>query len=233
MITASQIKTYLTCQRKYELAYLKGLAPLDEPAALSFGRAVHQELAGVDSGNPVARACASGAPKLEVSNQEEVFKKGILEGRIDGLSGEYIVENKTTVDTSDKYINSLLWDFQPKLYLWAYEKRGVIYRLLEKFKARIKKNESPEDFEQRAIDWYMSAEPAHRIYKLHISREDIEKAYREAESIEREIQNKEVFWRNSNACSLMGCAYQSICLDYQDGIPCGFRKKEVQNEELV
>lgn len=40
-VSVSQLKTYLTCPRKYELTYVRGIEPAFTPVALAFGSAFH------------------------------------------------------------------------------------------------------------------------------------------------------------------------------------------------
>ena len=44
-ISVSQIKTYLTCPRKFELKYVRGVPPAFVPVPLAFGSAFHEALA--------------------------------------------------------------------------------------------------------------------------------------------------------------------------------------------
>ena len=44
-VSVSQLKTYLTCPRKYELSYVRGLEPAFTPLALAFGSVFHTALA--------------------------------------------------------------------------------------------------------------------------------------------------------------------------------------------
>jgi putative RecB family exonuclease len=54
IISVSQLKTWLTCPRKYELRYVRGIAPAFVPVALAFGTAFHAAVAryfmGVQAG---------------------------------------------------------------------------------------------------------------------------------------------------------------------------------------
>lgn len=43
-VSVSQLKTYLLCPRKYELQYVRGIAPAFIPTALAFGSAFHAAL---------------------------------------------------------------------------------------------------------------------------------------------------------------------------------------------
>ena len=45
-VSVSQIKTWLMCPRKYELKYVRGVAPAFVPVNLAFGSAFHEALAG-------------------------------------------------------------------------------------------------------------------------------------------------------------------------------------------
>src|SRR5438128_1880822 len=44
IVSVSQLKTWLTCPRKYELRYVRGLPPAFVPVALAFGTAFHAAL---------------------------------------------------------------------------------------------------------------------------------------------------------------------------------------------
>ncbi len=45
-VSVSQVKTWLMCPRKYELKYIRGVAPEFVPVNLAFGSAFHEALAG-------------------------------------------------------------------------------------------------------------------------------------------------------------------------------------------
>jgi CRISPR/Cas system-associated exonuclease Cas4 (RecB family) len=45
-VSVSQIKTWLLCPRRYELRYIRGIAPAFVPVNLAFGSAFHEALAG-------------------------------------------------------------------------------------------------------------------------------------------------------------------------------------------
>jgi CRISPR/Cas system-associated exonuclease Cas4 (RecB family) len=45
-VSVSQVKTWLMCPRKYELRYIRGVAPEFVPVNLAFGSAFHEALAG-------------------------------------------------------------------------------------------------------------------------------------------------------------------------------------------
>jgi len=45
-VSVSQVKTWLMCPRKYELKYIRGVAPTFVPVNLAFGSAFHEALAG-------------------------------------------------------------------------------------------------------------------------------------------------------------------------------------------
>jgi CRISPR/Cas system-associated exonuclease Cas4 (RecB family) len=45
-VSVSQVKTWLMCPRKYELKYIRGVAPAFVPVNLAFGSAFHEALAG-------------------------------------------------------------------------------------------------------------------------------------------------------------------------------------------
>lgn len=59
-VSVSQVKTYLTCPRRYELKYVRGADPAFVPVALAFGSAFHEALAAYYSelkttGEPLRR----------------------------------------------------------------------------------------------------------------------------------------------------------------------------------
>lgn len=208
---------------------------------------------------------ASGHPfgndKLEFKHSELEWQIKIDEhthvGKSDGvvLHKEYgklfLYELKTATDRDrDSYIHRLEIDKQISSNLMALsdmgiECDGVIYDVIWKPGVRMKKDETPDELDQRMLD-VMAADPA-EYFTRHL-------VYRSPKAITEHIQDlvgqfghmalskaTGNYYRNTGACDNYGklCPYFSICLEGHTELENVFRKrdrklpelsKEVQNE---
>jgi CRISPR/Cas system-associated exonuclease Cas4 (RecB family) len=65
IVSVSQLKTWLMCPRKYELRYVRGVAPAFQPVALAFGIAFHAAVGRYYGGIQIS----GESPSLEVVQQ--------------------------------------------------------------------------------------------------------------------------------------------------------------------
>lgn len=254
ILTASMIRAYKACPRLYELQYIENLKPETAPEALTIGSNYHQclehllkgeEFHGEGIAAPMARAFAKFIPYkdwniVEVEkefeyNASRFFK---IRGKVDGLCADgSVVEHKTTRNAlDDKYLDRLALDDQVTLYLASQSViqnrivNRVHYTAVQKPTIRQKQNETLEEYMKRVEDWY--DETKVKSFTVVRSPQELGKACDELEYLAKEIRNRKVWYRNPSHCSIVDCAYRSICLDYDPECVVGFVKKSRTNEEL-
>ncbi len=79
-------------------------------------------------------------------------------------------------------------------------------------------------------EWY--DETKVRTFTVVRTAKELEDKEREVRDIAREIRNRRHWYRNPSHCSIVGCAFSSICLDYDPEMLMGFERKERMSEEL-
>ena len=257
-ITTSQIRSFKSCRRLYELQYIELLRPKVESEALTTGASYHRLVEAIlldkqQTENTIPGIMADQfrnkiLPLLpKITKVEHEFKinigeSEILLGKIDAISEDGTpIEHKTTSDTIDeKYIYRLNWDDQVTNYLLALSlERGqivnkVIYTVIKKPTIRQKQTETIEEYLARCVAWY-DDDTQHKIATFSVIRSKDELAAKQAELIEmcKEIKNCKCFYRNPSHCSIIGCPYASICLTYTPETGAvDYVKKTKINEEL-
>jgi hypothetical protein len=246
-ISYSEIRCYKTCRRKYYLAYVEGLKPINPPEPLSTGSSFHEKVAAIlkdgafeytgDKTDAMAYAWMTYAlPKLpalsnspeeffEVELAPDVTLRGVVDARaVDGLP----VEHKTCgYSIDEKYQHRLLWDDQVPTYLIYSGDNEMWYTVVQKPSIRIKKGETDEQFHERMIRWYDDETDSKvQVFKVRRDRDELEEKREEIIAIAREINECKFHYRNPSACSILGCEYESICLEYDPEFVIGFERKK-------
>lgn len=254
-ITASMLRSYKRCPRRFELEYVQNLKPVQTADALAIGSSYHNHVekilrgesreASVDLPGIMADAFARFLPYQEwrVVETEKEFRLRLaygcwMVGKIDAVCADGTpVEHKTTSESLDeKYVEKLAWDDQVSFYLLALSHmRGemttrVVYTACQKPTIRQKQSETAEEFLERVRGWY--DETRVRTFTVVRTREELEEKAGEIRDIAREIRQRKRWYRNPSDCAIMGCPYRSICLDYDPECLMGFVRKERRNEEL-
>ena len=248
-ITASMLRSYKRCPRRFELEYVQNLKPVQTADALAIGSSYHDHVEKILTGGQrepsadlpgiMADAFARFLPYQEwgVAKTEQEFEiklaYGIrLAGKIDALASDGTpIEHKTTSEALDeRYVEKLAWDDQVAVYMLSQGKTRAIYTACQKPTIRQKQNETPEEYLERVRSWY--DETRVRTFTVVRSRAELEEKRAEVIDIAREIGRRTRWYRNPSDCALMGCQYRSICLDYDPECLMGFVKKEKRSEEL-
>jgi hypothetical protein len=256
-LTASMIRAYKTCPRKYELEYIEGLKPTVTPEALETGSSYHACVENILKGEPyraegvikeMAAAFSRFIPWREwnVAEVEHEFNihagRGFwMRGKIDAILADGTpVEHKTAGQSiNEKYIDNLAWDDQVSYYLLALTLlRGepvtrVQYTVCQKPTIRQTQKETWEEYLQRVNAWYgENTETKIAVFTVVRSPGELAEIQESVKKLVKEIRNRKHFWRNPQACALLGCVYRPICLNYCPETLTGFVKKERMNEEL-
>ena len=243
-LSASLVKTYKMCRRKYELKYLEELEPVGKSQALEDGSNYHERIEGFYKGEGVGIGWYEGLnPKISamvwayityIYNQYEelreikyvekwfeypLTKKHSLVGRNDAITKNGIpVEHKTTsMDVDEEYVYALQWDEQILSYMLANSINEMYYTVVKKPTIRQKQNESEQDFYVRCCQWYdTDTDKKVRLIKVARSNTSLEKHKKDLIVMANEIENCKHFYRNPNACTCYNrrCEYSQVCLDY-------------------
>ena len=260
-LTASMIRAYKSCPKLYEFQYIHMLKPEKTPTALETGSNYHAQLERLltgqsidDTGLPgiMARAFDRFIPWREwgIREVEREFSVKLtpflyMKGKIDAICADGVpVEHKTvgqsiSTDTSTglKYMDKLAWDDQVSYYLLALSLERnepvttVRYTACQKPSIRLKQGEAEEAYLDRCREWY--DETKVRDFEVHRSEAELQRTEEEVRELASEIRRRKTFFRNPSHCSLIGCPYATICLDYDPEIMTGFVRKERESEELV
>lgn len=248
----SQIRTYKTCYKKYEFAYIHRLVPLEDAEALRTGSSYHAKVASIlkngtfertndkTDGMAIAfqRYILPSLPKtteVESKTLGNVGKTPFI-AYLDALGDDGIpIEHKTTSsDIDDIYRHNLMWDDQVTIYCILKGINKVRYTAIKKPTIRMKQNESEEEFAIRCATWY-DEDTEHKVGTFIVTRTqaELDEAKRDLELICREMEDRKVFYRNPYACSgYVQCPYKSICLDYVPGIDLAdFTIRQKRGEE--
>lgn len=252
-LTASMVKCFKQCPRRYELEYVYDLKPRTPASYLSLGTEYHAKVEAILKGEEWSEDGVAGAmanafnayipwPQWDIEGVEMEFKVPIapgvcIKGKMDAeLTDGTPVEHKTFGGGDwDRYVNHLAWDDQVSLYLLAQDSRRVIYTVCKKPTIRPKKDETQEQYEERCWHWYDPDEGGAdkmRVFEVTRTRDDLKAFAEELLSLARVIK-RGFFYRNPQACALVACPFESICLSYRGEIvPVNFEKKEKRSEEL-
>jgi hypothetical protein len=253
-LTASMIRAYKTCPRKYELEYVEKLKPAVVPEALRTGSSYHSCVEKILKKEPyraegviavMAEAFDRFIPwrEWDVAEVEKEFGvhagRGFwMRGKIDAVLADGTpVEHKTARQAIDeKYVDNLAWDDQVSYYLLALSLiKGepvtqALYTVCRKPTIRQTQKESREEYLQRVREWY--TEDQIKYFTVARLPGELAEIQEDVKKLVKEMRNRKHFWRNPSACSILGCDYRSICLNYCPETLAGFVKKERRNEEL-
>ena len=242
-LSASLIKTYKTCRRKYELKYVEGIEPIAKSQALEDGSNYHEMIEEFYNGNKDIEYADGRNPKIcamvyayvtylyskheelqDVQYAEKWFeypltKKHSIVGRNDAITKSGIpVEHKTTSnDVNDEYVYALQWDEQILTYMLANSINEMYYTVIKKPTIRQKQNETEQEFYERCKSWYAEdTENKARMIKVTRSKEEIAEHRKNLVIMAREIYGCKHYYRNPTACNCYNrrCEYASICLNY-------------------
>lgn len=239
-LSASLIKTYKTCRRKYELRYLEEVEPVAKAQALTDGTTYHEAIEHYytseeheilnDMEQPKLSAMIWAyvnyiAPEIgEIKYAEKWFEYKLTEkhsviGRNDAIAENGLaVEHKTTSnDIDDEYIYALQWDEQILTYMLANGISGMFYTVIKKPTIRQKQNETAEEYYERCKEWYATdTELKARLIKVIRNYDEIKQHEKDLIVIADEIENQKHFYRNPTACTCYNrrCEYAPICLNY-------------------
>lgn len=253
-ISASKLKTFKSCRRKYELSYIELLEPVQKEEALQMGSDYHKNIEKILKGEEIELNTNSvedakifamtvafekyilpNLPKVEKVEQKFMYlldseENYVVEGIIDALTDEgIVVEHKSSgTPLDEKYIYRLNWDDQVPIYLLATKTNKCYYDVCQKPTIRLKKDETLEEYTKRCIDWYdENTENKVGVFSVVRTDEELKEKYDELLAMCKEMENAKVFYRNQSNCSMISCPYSSICLNYDKNIePIGFKKKE-------
>lgn len=254
-LTASMIRAYKSCPKLFQFQYIDMLKPVARSEALEVGSSYHDHVErilkreerprSVDLPGIMADAFDRFIPWKDwnIADVEKEFQihesYGLwMVGKIDAICADGTpIEHKTTRDAIDeKYVNKLAWDDQVSYYLLALSKKRnspvtrTIYTACQKPTIRLKQNETEEQYLERMREWY--DETKVRTFTVVRTAKELEDKEREVRDIAREIRNRRHWYRNPSHCSIVGCAFSSICLDYDPEMLMGFERKERMSEEL-
>lgn len=254
-LSASLVKTYKQCRRKYELRYLEQLEPIEKSQALEDGSNYHQMLEKLYNGESISwhegenpKICAMAMAYMkhlwfnhteikEVKSVEKWFEYKLTDdcfivGRNDAVNKDGIpVEHKTTSsDIDDEYVYQLQWDEQILTYMVANDINQMIYTVIKKPTIRQKQNETDEDFFLRCLNWYNEdTDSKMRVINIYRTQEEIEEHRQNLIVIAKEIEECRHFYRNTTACNCYNrrCEYSSVCLHYNPELEyVEFEKKQ-------
>lgn len=249
-LSASKLKTFKACRRKYELSYIEDLRPIQKEEALEIGSDYHSSIEKILKNEPLEFDLIS-ANDAKIYAMSKAFEKYIkpnlpnivetetkfefdignnntINGIIDAICEDgTIVEHKSSGAALDeKYIDRLNWDDQVPIYMLATNTTKCLYTVCQKPTIRQKQNETLEEFAKRCEEWY-ETDTDKKVGTFVVVRTplELEEKLEELKIMCNEIKTTKNFYRNSNCCSIMGCPYSSICLNYDPSIePIGFEK---------
>lgn len=260
-LSASLVKTYKMCRRKYELKYLEELEPIAKTQALQDGSDYHSgienwyvngNLALDVENNPKISAMVS-AYTIFVNQYQELAPSNVqyaekwfeyhfsdsnhtVVGRIDAITKDGIpIEHKTVSgDIDEEYVYTLQWDEQIPTYMLANGINEMIYTVIKKPTIRQKQNETAEDFFVRCMKWYYEdTEKKFRVIKVTRSLAELEEHRKNLIVIADEIESCKHFYRNPNACNCYNrrCEYSQVCLNYNPQLDYVEYKKKEKLKE--
>lgn len=254
-LSASLIKTYKMCRRKYELRYIEEVVPIEAFQSLQDGKNYHKMLEEFYNGENDLQYCDGRDAKIcamAMAYFEHIYKKHkelqnvkyaekwfefplnekhSIVGKNDAVTESNIpVEHKTTSnDINDEYICALQWDEQILTYMLANDINEMLYTVVKKPTIRQKQNETDEEFYNRCVEWYKTdTENKAKMIKVTRSKEEIEEHRKNLIKIADEIEDCNNFYRNPTACNCYNrrCEYSPICLHYNPQLEYVEFKKE-------
>ena len=254
-LSASKLRTFKACRRKYELSYIELLEPIQKEEALEMGSNYHsniekllnkeiisEEITTVEEAkifamtNAFEKYILPQLPKIKSTEQKFEFcldkeKDFWINGIIDALTEDGIViEHKTSgTPLDEKYIDRLNWDDQVPIYMLATNTTKCYYTVCQKPTIRQKQNETLDEYCNRCLEWYEdNTEQKIGIFNVVRTQEELNDKLDELKIMCNEIENTNNFYKNQSHCSIMNCPFSSICLNYDSRIePIGFKKKEM------
>lgn len=257
-LTASMVRSFKQCPRRYELEYGYSLSPVQAADALTIGTNYHSKVEAILTGNEWDENGVSGGManafhryvpwrQWDLAGVEQEFririKRGLyLKGKMDAvLTDGTPIEHKTFGGGDwDKYANHLAWDDQATLYMLAAGTTRLIYTVCKKPTIRMRRDETREDFENRCWHWYDPDEGGAdkiRVFNVVRVRNELHDAAEQLIELAKTIKRGN-FYRNPQACALVSCPFESICLTYRGEIepvghaPIGYKRRERRNPEL-
>jgi hypothetical protein len=236
-LSTSKVKTFKQCRRKYYLQYIAQV-PSTKTEALETGTDYHKAVAKIlkKETDYIETPLTYAFKKLqlpEIMHVERLFNVSIgyginMVGYIDLVFKDGVpCEHKTTkMKVNEEYVYSLNWDDQCTDYLAVlsllYNKpqTKIIYTAVQKPTIKLKQTETQEEYVKRCFAWY-DEEPQYKYATFPVVRtiEDLDARMDELRVIAKELiklhnDNKEkAFYRNPDACAILGCQYESVCLD--------------------
>lgn len=258
-LSASLVKTYKLCRRKYELKYIEELEPVAKSQALEDGSNYHEMIESLYGdgekfgylGGRNPKICAMAYAYLQyiyrqipnVQYAEKWFEckltpKHSIVGRFDAVTEDgTIVEHKTTSgDVDDEYVYNLQWDEQILTYMLATGTTEMYYTVIKKPTIRQKQNETDEQFYERCVAWY--AEDTNKkigVIKVVRNPQEIKEHRKNLIAMANEIEKCKHFYRNTMACTCYNrrCEYSSVCLNYNPDLQyVEFEKKPRYTEKI-
>lgn len=233
-ISITEVRLFKSCRRAWWLRYHEGLIPVTTAEPLLTGRAYHSKLealynTGSFDASDLSRESAMATayqkymyPNFAVSVAEKPFEYALgqdvtLVGRVDGISGDSIVEHKTTsAEITDEYEYNLQWDDQLLAYMLGTRTRKVWYTVCRKPTIRQRKGESDREYFDRMVAWY-DTDTESKLRLLQVTRTNAEVAEfrRELNVVAHEMKQAWVY-RNPAFCTQYGsrCEYAPVCLTY-------------------
>lgn len=253
-LSASKLRTFKACRRKYQLSYIELLEPIQKEQALEMGSSYHKNIEMLLNKEDVieifddVEQCKILAmtkafqkyilpklPKVKATEQKFEFcideeKDYWVNGIIDAITEDgLVIEHKTSSTPLDeKYIDRINWDDQVPIYMLATGTNNCCYTVCQKPTIRLKKDEELVDFYKRCLDWYEeNTEQKIGLFIVVRTKEELAEKWQELKEMCEEMENAKVFYKNQQNCSIISCPYSSICLNYDASIePIGFKKKE-------
>lgn len=195
-VSASKIKCYKACKRKYFFKYVEELESVSEAQVLKDGKIYHSLIEEMynegtflaDFNNPKITAMAMAYyhkiyPQFEINKVEQEFEYKLndehtLVGRFDGIAKDgCIVEHKTTSsDIDEEYIYGLQWDEQILNYMLASGKNEMYYTVCKKPTIRLRQGETNLQFFGRCVEWYETdTDKKIRVIKVTRNQKEIER----------------------------------------------------------
>lgn len=244
-LSYSKMQCYKDCRRMYELKYIYGVHPTEQPQPLQDGLSYHEGVEKLISKKNVE------IPHTKIGSMLYAFQKHIelpkcdikteqpfcidignhqLVGRFDGLGDSFVLEHKTTSSNIDgAYWQQAERSEQILTYCLASGNTEVLYTACKKPTIRQKKNETEEEFFDRCCEWYAEKDAKIGQIFLYKTPLQIERYADILKSTADEIEKCNLFYKNCGHCMKWGrlCEYAPICEEYdpkQDYV--GFERKD-------
>lgn len=248
-VSQSQVACFKACRRLYELKYCFNLEPIEKPEVLSRGLSYHaaverilrHEMIDDLELEPKVKAMArvfarnfrSTVDAVECWFEYSTPSGHTVIGRMDALGTDgSVIEHKTTSGLIDgAYFQRLEMDEQIPTYMLAAHTTSVVYTVCSTPSIRQKKNETPEEFEQRCLEWFEDESSGKKFSVEVIQRtpEQLELFSAEQDSVIDIMDSAPVYYRNPAHCMKWGrlCEYAPICNTYAPGVEAiGFKQRE-------